>query len=60
MDRLSVSRISLYGVGENAYFFNGQLNILAKKRELSLMIDGGRSSEGNIIKLAQKAVKRIK
>ena len=48
---------SIDGVGDNAYFYNSQLNILAKNHELSLRIEGG--AEDDIIRLAKKAVEKI-
>ncbi len=50
---------SIDGVGENAYFFNGELNILAKNHGLSMRIEGGQTSEDDIVGLAKKAVERI-
>jgi hypothetical protein len=48
------------GIGDNAYFFNGQLNILAKDRGLSMRIEGDQPSEDDLLMLAKKAVERIK
>jgi len=50
---------SVDGVGDNAYFFNGQLNILAKNHDLSMSIEGGQTSEDYIRRPAKKAVERI-
>ncbi len=50
---------SIDGVGDNAYFFNGELNILAKKHALSMRVEGGQISEDDIIGLAKKAAEKI-
>lgn len=48
------------GLGENAYFYNESLNVLAKKRALSMRFEGTKPSEDDIINLAKKAVERIR
>jgi hypothetical protein len=50
---------SIDGIGDSAYFYNEQLNVLSKNHELSLRIQGGLPSEDNFKELAKKAVDRI-
>ncbi len=51
---------SVEGLGEDAYFYNEGLNVLVKKRSLSMRVEGTKPSEDDIVELAKKAVERIR